>query len=225
MIATASLAAGPGPTASAVQPGPLASAAAASDVASAAVVPTQASVATARVQEVQFHPEAPHPTASVREGDNVARLLAGLGLLVSLGKVIWDYHAKNRDRRLSIEDDFWFRKVVTPTAIEPMLRTLADTLSALPTEATPEAERKTFALKVTTDFQQLYAKLPLLGFIDSSLVAEVQEAVQACEDILSEHVGALDTGGPGASTTPSRAWDAMNKALRTIREHQLARVR
>lgn len=106
-----------------------------------------------------------------------------------------------------------------------MVKTLAALLAALPTNAAPEDERKSFAVKVTTDFQLLYAQLPLLGFMDESLVGRVEDEVRSCEDILSEHAVALQAGTLPGSATSAEAWEAMKRALRIIREHHLSQVR
>jgi len=164
------------------------------------------------------------PAERLEQRDWIARGLAVAGIFVTLAKWWYDRSAKQRDVRRSVEDDFWFRKIVAPAAIEPLVVVLTKTLASLPDASTPEQTQKHFAIEMTTDFQQIYAKLPLLAFLDAELANNVAEAVRRCEDLLTDHVSALGASIAPSATTASDSWAAMNEALGLIKTHQLGRV-
>lgn len=159
--------------------------------------------------------------SSPSTADMVTRLLAGVGLVLGLINLVWTFLKSKRDRRLSVEDDFWFRKVVTPASIEPMLEMLVGLLKDMPSENAPQEDVKAFALRVTSEFQVCYARLQMLALLTSALPEQVNNLLRGCEDVLSEYASSIARREPIKSDVGVAAWRAMNAALSAIKSQQL----
>jgi hypothetical protein len=153
--------------------------------------------------------------------DWVTRSAAGLGVLLGLTNFWWTFHKSRRDRRLSVEDDFWFRKVVSPASVEPVLELLADLVNELPSLENSQEEIAAYALKVTKGFQASYAKLALLELLSTDLPGKVIELVRQSEDCLTEHVGEIAQGRTPSGAAGPNAWAATLSALKLIKALQL----
>lgn len=151
----------------------------------------------------------------------IAGLLLGL---LNLGFGIWKLW---RDRRLSIEDDFWFRKIISPATIEPMLKTVVNLLEEAPPNGNEEDLVRAYSLKVTTEFAKLYSAMHTLGLFDSSLPTEVIKKLSSCEDFLSEFSGKLSPENsldpPNMHDLRKCVLDELNAALLIIKKRHLKR--
>lgn len=176
--------------------------------------------------------QAPAAAASSSSSDSTgekpadwwARGAAALGIVVSIWNAYYGFRKAKRDRRLSIEDDFWFRKILTPTTIEPMLKSFVDLLDAMPTEVASSDDRGEFARRVTKDIQRLQGAVQTLSLLDESLPNKVSLQLQACEDLLVEYAAPPLEGevkNPGRRETQRRVWEHVNGALRILQQHQL----
>ena len=151
--------------------------------------------------------------------------IAGVVLgLLNLSFGIWKLW---RDRRLSIEDDFWFRKIISPATIEPMLKTVVSLLEEAPPNGNEENLVRAYSLKVTTEFAKLYSAMHTLGLFDSSLPTKVIEKLSSCEDFLSEFSGKLSPensfGAPNMHDLRKSVLAELNAALLIIKKRHLKR--
>jgi hypothetical protein len=175
------------------------------------------------------------PVAQQSNGpDVVARVLAVFGLCVAGGGLFYTWRKDQRARKASIEDDFWFRKVVSPAAIEPIFATVTELLCELPEPgAVPEALRS-FSVKVTKSLLKLSGGLHLLGMLSNALPAQVRKHVDACEDLIIGYLDSItrpvtdadDATRESAPVTPTevseKTWAALQAALQLIRAAHLA---
>lgn len=213
-------------TASAPGPSSAPEASSRAPLAASATLPSTASSATER-------PSVAAPSASpIRDlpkeekpVDWWARGIGAAGLLVAGVNFIYGIRKTRRDRRLSIEDDFWFRKIITPTTIEPMLKAFVDLLDALPSRQTSEEDQRAFALKITKDIQRLNASVQTLALFNEDLPGKVAEKLRACEDTLTEHSSALTRpvadGDMSRDDVHLKVWKQLNDAMRAIQQSQL----
>ncbi len=157
--------------------------------------------------------------------DWFTRTIAIIGLVASVAGFGFTIYKTRRDRRLSIEDDFWFRKIITPTTIEPMLQSFVTLLDQMPTRGCTEETQRSFALKVTSEFQRLNSTAQVLALFHGNLPAEVCAKLTLCEDSLMEYSTKLAHAddGPDSSiaTVKHRVWAQLNDVLRVIRDRQL----
>ena len=167
-------------------------------------------------------PSAVSGKADAQPVDWWARVVGALGFVIAVGNFLFGMHKVRRDRRLSIEDDFWFRKIITPTAIEPMLRAFVDLLDDLPGENTKEDERRTFSVKVTKDVQRLQSSAQALALLHESLPGKVSDHLRACEDLLVEFAGTpIGIALPDHAAVRAQVWQSVNAVMRLLQEAQL----
>jgi hypothetical protein len=157
--------------------------------------------------------------------DWFARILGAVGLCIALSNFGYGVYKTRRDRRLSIEDDFWFRKIITPTTIEPMLSAFVKLLDDLPTRLSSEEEQREFALRTTKDLQRLNTSVQTLALFNEELPSKVAEKLRACEDTLADY--SLCLTKPESAEHKTRAevvqqvWKQLNEAMRSIQQYQL----
>ena len=157
--------------------------------------------------------------------DWFARIVASIGVLLGAGNVVFAVWKLTRDRRLSVEDDFWFRKIVAPATIEPLLKGVMQLLQEMPVNGSSSDELSLYARKITTDFQKLYPAMQTLGLIDPSWPELVIDKLRACEDALTEHVGEIINNDlmqqPGSIELQNSVLKMLNDALHVIKDKHL----
>lgn len=165
-------------------------------------------------------------TNTEKSVDPVARWVAICGLvlgIINVGFAIWKV---KRDRRISVEDDFWFRKIVTPAAIEPILATYAELSASIPDRTSDEATQKEYAVRVTTDFQKLLSNVEVLALFDPELPDVVTKKLSASEDLLTDYIGELANSQqevPGKPDLDVRRelWKGLNAILADVKIRHL----
>lgn len=155
----------------------------------------------------------------------VGLVVAGVGVLLNVGNFYFAYWKLGRDRRLSIEDEFWFRKIITPATIEPMLKTFSGLFEEVPTRNTSVEKQAAYALKVTTDFSKLYPAIQTLSLFNDSLPALITQKLSDCEDELLEYSATLSqpnsTQDIPIKQLQINLWSKLNSILRLVKEHHL----
>jgi len=158
-----------------------------------------------------------------------ARVLAFLGILIGVFNLAFGYWKLSQDRRFSKEDDFWFRKIIAPATIEPMLKAVTSLLQDVPVKGARTDEIGQFALTITKEFVKLYPAMQTLALFDEELPAQVTDKLRICEDLLTEYSGALSsTDGDGRSNPIASVVDlrqdvlhALNGALHVIKSRHV----
>lgn len=151
-----------------------------------------------------------------------ALALSIASILLTLSNFIYGLRKDKRARRASIVDDFWFRKVVAPLSIEPLVEGVLDLLKDLPSVDQEDEIKKAWAQRVTQVFIASSAHTSLLSFLDPALPAAVAEKLTACEDCLTDYAGKLSTGeGPDPEATRQVAWSRLTEALELVRAKHL----
>ena len=159
--------------------------------------------------------------------DWFTRVAALAGLLLGLFNLIFGIWKIKRDRRLSVEDDFWFRKIITPVTIEPMLKAFVGFFEDLPIRSTAVEDQKKYALKVTTEFAKLYSAVQTLALFEEKLPKLITDKLSQCEDLLTGYSAMLTQEDASQDLTPEhlrqKLWAQLNGTLRVIKDHHLAR--
>lgn len=166
--------------------------------------------------------------AEKTEVDWITRSIAIFGVFLATINFCFSVWKLIRDRRLSVEDDFWFRKIVSPATIEPMIKAVAGLLDKAPNPDAPAETVAKFAPEVTTEFAKLYASMHTLGLYEPSLPNLVNDKLRACEDILTEYVGALASSTdhqkpPSPLELRNQCFIQLNAALDVIKKRHLKR--
>lgn len=159
--------------------------------------------------------------------DWFTRVAALAGLLLGLFNFAFGIWKIKRDRRLSIEDDFWFRKVITPATIEPMLKAFVGLVEDLPIRGTAVENQKKYAFKVTTEFAKLYSAVQTLALFEENLPELITAKLSQCEDLLTGYSAMLTQEDASQDLTPEhlrqKLWAQLSGTLRVIKDHHLAR--
>jgi len=160
--------------------------------------------------------------------DLFARVVAVVGALIAAGNAGFSIYKMRRDRRLSVDDDFWFRKILTPTAIEPALEMFVDLLHDMPTAASSEDTQRKFALKVSTEMLKLHNSMQALALFDKDLPGKVSNKFRECEDVLLDYCNALAATQASEQALQSsvedvrqRVWGKVSEAMQAIRDRQI----
>ncbi len=183
-------------------------------IASATLMPPVVSAPKREVQTQTARSEA----SSSGNADWFARLIG----VVGVGLSAWfGFYKMRRDRRLSIEDDFWLRKVVSPTAIEPMLKTIVDLLASLPSTNASAEDQRAYASRVTEQVQRLMGGVQMLALLDAELTGYMLKGLADCEDSLTGYCQKLSQGETvDINELNTSIWDAVNRALSPIKSWQ-----
>jgi hypothetical protein len=157
--------------------------------------------------------------------DWYTRAAAFIGLCLGVFNLVFGMWKIRRDRRISIEDDFWFRKIITPATIEPLLKAFVGLVEVLPVRNTAAEDQKTYALKVTTEFAKLYPAVQTLALFEEKLPALVTAKLVECEDVLTDYSALLTQPDASKDMLPAQLrvalWAKLNATLRVIKDHHL----
>jgi len=114
--------------------------------------------------------------------------------LLAIGIAVYNIAAgKTKDtkaRRQSINDEFWLRKVLFPTSIEPILVFFANTIRTLPKDRSdPLATAKEveeFLEKFKEDHAEQASKLLSVGILKPSLYTDLSAEFEEVEDVVTD---------------------------------------
>ncbi|WP_139351884.1 hypothetical protein [Polaromonas sp. A23] len=163
----------------------------------------------------------PTTESSGKAVDWWARAIGGFSLLVSVAFGLWKMR---RDRRLSIEDDFWLRKIIAPTSVEPLLKAIVKLLEDLPTSESSEGELAAYAIRVTKELQLHSSSVQTFALLDPKLPGEVLSHLSNCEDVFADHCQALsEKKSSDSSVVRNAVWTSVNNAFLPIRDWQVKR--
>lgn len=167
------------------------------------------------------------PKAEPKITDTLAPWALGISILsmiITLGNLAYSWNKDKRARAASIDDDFWFRKVVTPSAIEPTIQGIRELLTSLPSEEDAVEVRRDYARAVTSKFIAIQGNIALLSLLDEKLPELVGRTLSDCEDLLTNYAGELVENEAQNAPAIARikvqtdAWGFVKRALQTIRE-------
>ena len=189
-------------------------------VASAPVSPQPQSPASTQLMANDFNKANQPPV------DIFARFAAIVGVLLAVINFSFTFYKMLRDRHLSIEDDFWFRKIISPTTIEPLLKTITEILEKIPTATSTADEKKEFAIKVTTKFQSIGSSMQTLALLYPELPDKVICKLRACEDTLTDYAASISNNvtseiDQSLDALRLEVWRKTSNALEAVRDEQL----
>jgi hypothetical protein len=155
--------------------------------------------------------------------------------LIALSVSVWAArYNKNKDSRardLSIQDDYWLRKIVSPSAIEPFEKFCTEVIAELP-EATLNNKLMDDEVSQWHDqhhkiLLRLKPSFKSLELLDVELLKKVEDELQAFEDELATYVGKVrqyfkkgEGVAPVRAVTASKLTNIRLSLLRHIQLHQ-----
>lgn len=189
-----------------------------------------ASTPAAQPSTVQSLQTVSTPTSSTTTSppvDGLARLLAIAGLGIALANFGFSLWKAYRDRQFSKEDDFWFRKVVSPAAIEPILESFVKLGKDLPLRSSDQSTQADYARFVTTEFATLFLQVGTLALLDPKLPDLINKMLGQCEDFLMEYCSLLtkpvEKADPTASEIRHSLRGYLNETLKIIKAQHMAK--
>lgn len=158
----------------------------------------------------------PQPTV-----DFWARSFAFLGVVFGFIGLMFGLWKMISDRRLSILDEFWLRKIISPAAIEPLIKTISHLLSTVPGPSSKPKHQQAFATKMTQEIQRLMGGTQTLAMLDAALPLQMQSELSKCEDLFGEYIqGLANQQAPDIAELHSAVWLAINGALKPVQTWQ-----
>ncbi|NIE67428.1 hypothetical protein [Burkholderia sp. Ax-1719] len=147
--------------------------------------------------------------------------------LASLGVTVWDkflgLRKDARSREQSIQDEFWLRKVLFPTSIEPAMTFATEVMGELPAATTTSAERLTYFGSFQEKHRAQMRKLMLVAPIWPNVFSMLEEAFELIEDAVAGYCNLPDSP-QGHALERTTTTDALSSALSQIyvgiRDHQ-----
>ncbi|MFM0088916.1 hypothetical protein PQR46_18565 [Paraburkholderia sediminicola] len=160
-------------------------------------------------------------------------IVSTLAFLLSGGLGIYTYRKDAKARRQSISDDYWLRKVVSPVAIEPVVKFILETVASLPEDCSHSA----FSVPSIDQFLKTYqnnhlaqaTNLIALGLLSADLYSKASAAFDDIEDAVisfcSDNRQALKDASGNAKHTRTHASEAvrhkLNEMLQDVRNYQM----
>jgi hypothetical protein len=147
--------------------------------------------------------------------------------LASFGVTVWDkwlgIRKDARSREQSIQDEFWLRKVLFPTSIEPAMGFVTEVIGKLPAPTATQGERLAYFGQFQDEHRTHARKLMLVGTIWPNVFSTLESAFEEIEDAVAEYCQLPDSP-QGHATARTNATVALTSALSTIyagiRDHQ-----
>ncbi|TCK96230.1 hypothetical protein [Paraburkholderia sp. BL9I2N2] len=159
-------------------------------------------------------------------------VVSTLALFLSGSLAIYTLFKDRKARTQSISDDYWLRKVVSPLAIEPLIKTMLETISAIPPDCCgpnflPDA-LDAFMSKYQQDHRIQSTNLIAFGLLSPKLYDPASEAFDEVEDAVITYCNSNRNGLKTASGEPVEPKDKLAERIRThlnsilqlVREYQ-----
>lgn len=131
---------------------------------------------------------------NVSEWAKPSNWFSGVAFLLSLSLAGYTAWKDIRARRLSINDEYWLRKVVGPIAVEPLLKSILDMIATAPEDnssaAFSQANVDTYHNDQVKMLSLLAVNATTLQLIDANLATSVASQIDLIQDALIDYCGA-----------------------------------
>ena len=118
-------------------------------------------------------------------------LLSVVAILISASTFLYNRKKDKRSRTQSIYDEFWLRKVVSPIAIEPIVKDFLKVSSNLPIAKKLDTDNaKQQWLEHANIIEELRVSIGALALLSKTLPRDAEPHLDSASDILSEFYGA-----------------------------------
>jgi hypothetical protein len=174
------------------------------------------------------------PPAESSGFDRFAPTIPSLAVSVfAIGLTLWNLlYTQNKDRRareISVRDDFWIRKVISPATIEPMMgytNTLQNRFPSHPSATSPEDTLEIW-LKEVGEFEALRHAFVMLQMLDEHLWEYIDKEFDQASDLIAEYFGELVASiqspehlPPNLLETKAKMQTISNRIFKRILEYQ-----
>lgn len=164
----------------------------------------------------------------VSEWSKASNWISAVALLLSLSLAGYTAWKDIRARRLSINDEYWLRKVVGPIAVEPLLKSILDMIASAP----EDNSSTTFNQASVDSYHQTQVKMlsllavnaTTLQLIDANLATSVASQIDSIQDDLIDYCGAqqYQPGTAGCISKGTFQQDARTKLISLLHSIKVA---
>jgi hypothetical protein len=165
----------------------------------------------------------------------IGNVVAVIALLISIGGFYYSLQKDRKARLQSIEDDFWLRKVISPIALEPLIKKITETVSSIPEDrqsARFDSQAcDEFGKKFQSEWNQLSCAMDALGLLNQDVLDNSRTHVSNIEDEVLLYCSNNIAGGLGASggcINKSQLQENINlemiKIMNCIKQYQLSKI-
>lgn len=131
----------------------------------------------------------------------IGNIVAVIALVISFGGLLYTLRKDKKARIQSIEDDYWIRKVISPIALEPLIKKIAETVSAIPDDRWSEnfndKECGEFGKKFQSEWAQLACSMDALALLSKDVCKTAMTHVAIIEDEVLRYCSNNLTGKVG----------------------------
>lgn len=136
-----------------------------------------------------------------RPGTVFPLVLSLLSFFLAGGNIWYTVTKDRRARRHSVVDDYWFRKVLSPMTLEPMLTSIQELMTSIPEDRSSGS----FQLRKVNKFHESWVKklsnmaaeMNSLDMLEAGLGRTVAEDIDAIQDLVIEYGSAQQPKGAG----------------------------
>ena len=165
----------------------------------------------------------------------ISAIFSALALLISFGGLIYGLRKDRKLRLQSVEDDFWIRKVISPIALEPLIKKITETVSNIPADCSSSGFDKNVCNEFGTNFQsewnQLRSSMDALALLNKDLckttmthISNIEdEVLRYCSNNAAGKVG-LEGGCINKSDLQEKINAEMLEVMNCIKQYQISKI-
>lgn len=165
----------------------------------------------------------------------IGNIFAFFALLISIGGLLYSLRKDRKARLQSIEDDFWLRKVISPIALEPLIKKITETVSNIPEDRQSAGfdmqACDEFGTKFQSEWNQLSCAMDALGLLSKDVLKVSRGHVSNIEDEVLRYCSnnlAGKIGVDGGCISRSQLQEIINlemiKVMNCIKQYQLSKI-
>lgn len=145
-------------------------------------------------------------------------ILSVFSFLLAGGNILYTVWKDRRARRHSVVDDYWFRKVVGPMTVEPMLSSIQELMANIPEDKSSARFKlhkvKTFHDNWVKKLSNIAAETNSLDMLEQGLGQKVAEKIDEIQDLVIEYWGNQQPKSVGQQKSEFR--NSVNSCWRQI---------
>lgn len=123
---------------------------------------------------------------AIKPSTTASTVISILALIISLGGLLYTLRKDKKARLQSIEDDFWIRKVISPIAMEPLIKKVTETSFIIPEDMRSGLFDKDlcnqFGTKFQSEWNQIAGTIDVLALLDKNVCIKAKNHVSNIED-------------------------------------------
>lgn len=111
-------------------------------------------------------------------------------LILSFCNFGWTLYKENRAQKKSVIDDFWIRKVLFETAVNPALEFMARAETEIP-DGCNDVVIRDFLEKFGAEHRSMMARFLVVGVFDGDIGKDLRTILEEFEDSVADYCGSL----------------------------------